>query len=161
MHLGGICFSGLPSDDHELALCPRNHGISSVRIRPMKEGTANRIASSRCQERRMFGSCWLGRAAPKKYRANCNSQYSRTIRHEALLLHRRWLREHFRACFLRGFGPGFSKRNWFRSLMACARIRPFRRQSEIVFVETSHCRAISNAVSMPRSRSRSKRLLSP
>ena len=87
MHLGGICFSGVPSDDHELALCPRNHGISSVRIRPMKEGTANRIASSRCQERRMCGSCWLGRAEPKKYRARCNSQYSRTNRHEALLLH--------------------------------------------------------------------------
>src|SRR5438094_10467430 len=38
--------------------------------------------------------------------------------------------------------------------MACARIRTFRRQSEIVFVETPHLFAISTMVSMPRSRRR-------
>src|SRR5436190_1523943 len=59
-----------------------------------------------------------------------------------------------RTCFLGGLGPGSSKRNWFRSLMACARIRTFRRQSEIVFVETPHLFAISTMVSMPRSRRR-------
>jgi hypothetical protein len=35
------------------------------------------------------------------------------------------LPEFVRPCFLCGFGPGSSQRNWVRSLMACARMRPF------------------------------------
>jgi len=85
----------------------------------------------------------------------------RTLNYKCSRLGEQRVPETPRACFLGGFGTGFSKRNWFRSLMASARIRPFRRQSEIVFIETPHAFAISSFVSIPRSRSRSTRLLSP
>src|SRR5688500_3608475 len=68
------------------------------------------------------------------------------------------LSEAFRLCFFGGVGPGCSKRNWVRSLMACARIKLFCRQWLIVFIETPQARAISEIVSIPRSRRRSKRL---
>src|SRR5437868_5620637 len=44
--------------------------------------------------------------------------------------------ETFRVCFLGGFGPGSSKRNWVRSLMAWALIKPSCRQCPTVFIET-------------------------
>jgi hypothetical protein len=62
-----------------------------------------------------------------------------------------------RTCFFGGFRPGSSKRNWLRSLIAWARIKPFCRQCPIVFIETPQALAISEMVSIPRSRSRSNR----
>jgi hypothetical protein len=55
--------------------------------------------------------------------------------------------EIIRVCFLGALGPGCSKRNWVRSLMACAHSRPFCRHSEMVLVETSHACAISEMAS--------------
>src|SRR5258708_2196283 len=46
--------------------------------------------------------------------------------------------------FFGGLGPGFSKRNWVRSLMACARIRPFCRQCPMVFIEGPHACSINS-----------------
>ena len=71
------------------------------------------------------------------------------------------LPEFVRLCFLCGFGPGSSKRNWVRSLMACARIRPFCRQSDTVAASRSPSRARVPGAPSVASRSSSPRFTLP